>query len=163
MFAVLFGLLAISARSNSSAGAVPFVGIAVHLVLFPVVAALPAPGWARAAGYGWLVIDIVANTASIGRTSTGSTGETPEPAEIRGGIGVNADAIRRGGHVVAALWIATASLQSGGALALAIIGIPLALILTIEALLHDWLPDWSLAPAMVLLIAWLVLVGVALR
>ncbi len=34
------------------------LGVAEHLLLFPVVAALPAPRWARAAGYGWLVIDM---------------------------------------------------------------------------------------------------------
>src|SRR6266567_220686 len=34
------------------------LAVAPHLLLFPVVAALPAPRWAKAAGYGWLVIDI---------------------------------------------------------------------------------------------------------
>jgi hypothetical protein len=34
------------------------LGVAPHLLLFPVVAALPAPRWAKAAGYGWLAIDI---------------------------------------------------------------------------------------------------------
>jgi hypothetical protein len=36
------------------------LGMAPHLLLFPVVAALPAPRWAKAAGYGWLVIDVMA-------------------------------------------------------------------------------------------------------
>jgi hypothetical protein len=32
--------------------------LASRLLLFPIVAMLPAPRWARAAGYGWLVADI---------------------------------------------------------------------------------------------------------
>src|SRR5437660_8314006 len=39
--------------------------VAAHLLLFPVVAALPAPPWARAAGYGWLVIDIATDIMAL--------------------------------------------------------------------------------------------------
>src|SRR2546423_1429007 len=45
--------------TNSSvigAEALALLAIAEHLILFPVIAALPAPKWARAAGYGWLVL-----------------------------------------------------------------------------------------------------------
>jgi hypothetical protein len=34
------------------------LGNAEHLVLFPIIAALPAPRWAKQAGYGWLVVDM---------------------------------------------------------------------------------------------------------
>lgn len=79
-----------------NAGIVP---IAAHLLLFPLVAALAAPAWARAAGYGWLVIDMVSDVMAL----NGVADSTYLP-------------LRYGGHVAAALWIAAASWQAGGAL-----------------------------------------------
>lgn len=34
------------------------LGNAEHLLLFPIIAALPAPRWAQSAGYSWLVVDM---------------------------------------------------------------------------------------------------------
>ena len=68
-----------------NAGLLP---IAAHLLLFPLVAALPAPSWARAAGYGWLVINMVSDIMAL----NGVPGVTDLP-------------LRYGGHVAAALWI----------------------------------------------------------
>jgi hypothetical protein len=79
-----------------NAGLLP---IAAHLLLFPLVAALPASSWARAAGYGWLVIDMVSDIMAL----NGVPDATYLP-------------LRYGGHVAAALWIATASWQAKGAL-----------------------------------------------
>jgi hypothetical protein len=42
---------------------VALLGVAPHLLLFPVVAMLPAPRSARAAGYGWLVVDMGRRTS----------------------------------------------------------------------------------------------------
>jgi len=36
-----------------------YPGILFHLALFLLVAKLEAPEWARAAGYGWLVLDVM--------------------------------------------------------------------------------------------------------
>lgn len=88
-----------------NAGLLP---IAAHLLLFPLVAALPAPQWARAAGYGWLVIDMATDIMALNSVPT--TTYLP---------------MRYGGHVAAALWIATASWQAKGALR--IVGLLLAL------------------------------------
>jgi hypothetical protein len=88
-----------------NAGLLP---IAAHLLLFPLVAALPAPSWARAAGYGWLVIDMATDVMAL--NSVPDTTYLP---------------MRYGGHVAAALWIATASWQAKGALR--IVGLLLAL------------------------------------
>jgi hypothetical protein len=51
--------------------------VAAHLLLFPVVAALPAPPWARAVGYGWLTINIMALNVSPTRSIS------PSPAGAR--------------------------------------------------------------------------------
>lgn len=59
-----------------------------HLALLPVVAALAAPVWARAAGYTWLVVDNVVVVMDI----NGVADSTTWP-------------IRLGVHVAAATWI----------------------------------------------------------
>ncbi len=84
--------------------------VAAHLLIFPLVAALAAPQWARAAGYGWLVIDIATDIMAL----QGVADTTYLP-------------LRYGGHVSAALWIGLASWRAGGALRL--VGLLLAVLL----------------------------------
>src|SRR6266566_2165155 len=88
MFVALFVTYGIAPTSPL----VSLFGVAAHLLLFPVVAGLAAPSWAKAAGYGWLVVDIVSNVVSLAGIGDAST-----------------SAVRFGGHVVAALWIVSAS------------------------------------------------------
>src|SRR5690349_11200245 len=88
LFVALFSVYGIAPASP----VVSLLGVLVHLLLFPVVAALPAPSWAKSAGYGWLVVDIVSNVMSLGGLEDTTT-----------------SAVRFGGHIVAALWIASAS------------------------------------------------------
>jgi hypothetical protein len=42
-----------------------YVGIFDHLAVFLLVFKLPAPEWARAPGYGWLLLDVAAGTLGI--------------------------------------------------------------------------------------------------
>jgi hypothetical protein len=81
--------------------AVPLAVLAVaqHLVVFPVVAAVPAPRWARAAAYAWLVFDMGTDLLQLGGTS--------KSVYL---------VIRLAVNVLAALWIASASWRTGGAL-----------------------------------------------
>lgn len=113
--------------------------VAAHLLLFPIVTALPAPPWARAAGFGWLVIDIATDIM------------------VLNGV---ADSIylpmRYGGHISAALWIASASWQAGGATRLA--GLLLALDLGGYSFIPN-APAALLIPSGVLIPLWLVLAG----
>jgi len=53
--------------SNSVFGAeaLALLAVAEHLILLPVIAALPAPKWARAVGYGWLVLDIATDIMQL--------------------------------------------------------------------------------------------------
>jgi len=48
---------------------VALLGVAEHLILFPVVAALAVPRWARAAGYGWLIVDIATDSMALSRAA----------------------------------------------------------------------------------------------
>jgi hypothetical protein len=115
---------------------------AQHLVVFPVVAALPAPRWAKVAGYTWLVVDMTTDLVQLGGA--------PKSVYLVLRLAIN---------LVAALWIATASWRARGALrgigvfvaldfacySLVVLLSPLAFVVTL--------------PSLVLLPVWLVLVG----
>jgi hypothetical protein len=121
---------------------VALLGVAPHLLLFPIVAALPAPPWGRAAGYGWLVVDMATDIMALNGVAA--------PTFI---------AMRYGGHVSAALWIAVASWHTRGASR--IIGLLLALDLGGYSFVAPFDPTHfvGLLPSFVLLPVWLVLVG----
>lgn len=115
------------------------LGNAEHLVLFPVVAALPAPRWAKAAGYGWLVVDMATDIMAL-------QGVPP----------LIYLALRYGDHVSSALWAASASWQGRGALRV------LGLLYALDIALYSYIPRGSffiLIPSAFLLPAWLILVG----
>lgn len=117
------------------------LAVAEHLLVFPVVAALPAPRWAKAAGYGWLVIDMATDIMQLNGT--------PQTTYL---------AMRYGGHISAALWITSASWQVKGAMR--VIGVLVALDLTIYSFIA-FLPFTFviLVPSLVLLPLWLWLAG----
>jgi hypothetical protein len=115
------------------------LGNAEHLLLFPIIAALPAPRWAKSAGYGWLVVDMATDIMALQGVSP--TIYLP---------------LRYGGHIAAALWAASAALQAKGAVR--IVGVLYAL----DLALYSYLPHgvfFILLPSAVLLPLWLVLLG----
>jgi len=117
------------------------LAVAEHLLMFPVVEALPAPRWARYAGYGWLVIDIATDIMQLNGV--------PSTTYL---------AMRYGGHISAALWIASASWQIKGAIR--ITGLLLALDLAVYSFIA-FIPFTFviLIPSLVLLPLWLLLSG----
>lgn len=117
------------------------LAVAEHLLLFPVVAALPAPRWAKAAGYGWLVIDIATDIMQLNGV--------PKTTYL---------GMRYGGHISAALWLASASWETTGAFR--IIGWLVALDLAIYSFIA-FLPLTFIVlfPSLVLLPLWFLLVG----
>src|SRR5438045_2062313 len=109
LFVVLLVLVVVGLPpTNATLIIMGVLGAAAHLALLPVVAAMPAPQWARAAGYGWLIIDTMLNVASVNGLDAGVAG-----------------ALRLGGHVSSALWIATAAHNARGPVKA--IGWPLAI------------------------------------
>src|SRR5258706_13673453 len=119
---------------------ISFVGVAFHVILFPVVAALPAPGWARAAGYGWLVLDIAVNVMQLN------------------GVDEHlAPSIRLGGHVSTALWAGSVSLRSNSAMK--IVGILFTVAIGGYSLNAPWVPIWGLYPSTLLFVFWLFFLG----
>lgn len=117
------------------------LAVAEHLLVFPVVAALPAPRWAKAAGYGWLVIDMATDIMQLNGT--------PKTTYL---------AMRYGGHISAALWIASASWEVKGAMR--VIGWLLALDLALYSFIA-FIPFTFvvLVPSLLLLPLWFWLVG----
>ena len=119
------------------------VAVAFHVVLFPVVSILPSTDWARAAGYGWLTLDIAANIMQLNGVDEHIT-----------------SALRYGAHIPAIIWILTSSLK--GNRPIQIVGLLQALVMGSYSFLAPWVPMWYLYPAMILLIIWLILLGVFL-
>ena len=118
------------------------LGIATHLILFPIIDALPAPRWAKAAGYGWLVIDVATQIMQLNNVDN-----------------VTYLAMKYGGHISAAVWIIAASWQRRGALR--IVGLLLAIVLGGYSFIAPFDPTkfLGLLPSLVLLPVWLILIG----
>jgi hypothetical protein len=140
LFVALIVLFSLQARAAVPALLIAVVAAGAHLVLFPVVAAMPAASWCRAAGYFWLAIDVALNVATLNGV----------PMEI-------VMPIRLGGHVLAGIWIFTASRSLAGVARG--LGLLLGVLLIAHAFLSPWLPPWAIFPPFVLIPIWLVLVG----
>ena len=113
---------------------------ALHFLL--LVARLRAPEWARAAGYGWLTLDVLTGILSI----NGLPYDTTWP-------------VRMGGHVLAGVWIATSSLHNRR-LSIRIVGLLTGVILGGYSLVGNVLPLVFIQPSGIGLIAWLALMAV---
>lgn len=117
-----------------------YIGIFFHLTMFLLVAKLDAPEWAKAAGYGWLVLDVMTGVCMINGV----------PNEL-------ADYFRLGGHVFGGVWIVGASCQ--GSIAVRIVGSLAGTWLGGYSLVSAMLPTTFLAPASLLVTIWLLLIG----
>ena len=119
LFIILIGFF--GASSGFKSGAVPVgllvsgsvAAVAFHVVMFLVVAAMPAPSWAKAAGYGWLVVDIACSVMTLNGVAASITtplrygGPHPGWHLDRGGgvAGRRAGAIRRRGISNLPCWL----------------------------------------------------------
>jgi hypothetical protein len=117
-----------------------YVGIFYHLAVFLLVFKLPAPEWARAAGYSWLLLDVAAGVLGINLV---------QPAI--------AHHVRLGGHIFAGIWIVMTSLQ--GSLATKLVGLPTGAILFAYTFASPFLPRVWLGPAAILMLAWLAILA----
>jgi hypothetical protein len=137
--AALFGLQdkpAPVVAPDAALFAISCLGVAFHLALLPVVASLPGRDWAKASGYGWIVVDIVSNVMAINGVAD---------AQVLG--------VRLGGHIAAAVWIAAVSYGRRGSTR--VLGLGLALWLFGYSFAAPWVPDAAFTPAVPLMIGWL--------
>lgn len=122
--------------------ALAVLAVTQHLVVFPVAAALPAPGWAVGAAYVWLLVDMGTDIAQLFGA--------PVSAYLPVRLAVN---------VLAALWIATASLRDRGALRVIGLFVALDLVAYSAAALVLKQAFVVALPSLVLLPIWFALVG----
>jgi hypothetical protein len=115
-----------------------------HLSLLPVVAALPAPAWARVGGYTWAVFDTILAIATLHGVPIASI--TPW---------------RLGLHVAAAIWPLGAALTNTGAVRWA--GFLLSGALGVVPLLGPSLPPEAMMIAVPFIFLWLGVVGWKLK
>jgi len=144
--AVLFIALFAAFSMPTLAPIAPYLGITIHWLLFPVVAAVPATSWGRAAGYGWLVIDNVAGMLAINGVDFAMT-------------------VRLGGHLSAAVWVLAASLLAEGwhrALGIFVAAVVFGAVSLIPANAFEW-SRWLLPAGLPLFVIWLGNAGYRLR
>ncbi|MFJ5780173.1 hypothetical protein [Streptomyces sp. NPDC093094] len=120
---------------------VEYTGILFHLAVMFVVARLPAPEWARAAGYGWLTLDVLSAVMTIN--------------EVLHDI---AWAVRLGGHVMAGMWFITTSLLAAPR-GVRVVGVVLGSWLALYSFLGNVLPQEALYPGGLLVPVWFLLLA----
>lgn len=149
LFALHFITYFIPSLSNASfataagpALVVAVLALAQHGVVFPVAAALPAPGWARTSAYVWLIGDMVSDLMQL----AGS----PKTEYL---------ALRLIVNVLAAFWFMAASWRAP--MAMRIIGIFVGWDLIAYSLSAPfWISAFVLSlPSLILVPAWFALVG----
>jgi hypothetical protein len=113
-----------------------YPGIVFHLSLFFLVPRLPAPSWARAAGYGWLIIDTTVGVLSLNGV----------PDAI-------AQPMRLGGHIFAGIWIAVSSLS--GSTPMMVTGLISGIWLFVFTFVSPFYPMSALGPASLVVLVWL--------
>ena len=117
-----------------------YPGILFHLALFLLVPKLEAPEWARAAGYGWLLLDVTTGVMTMDNVAH----------DI-------AYSERYGGHIFAGIWMITVSLR--GSLPVRITGILGGGILFLYSFVARFVPATALSPTSILILLWLALIA----
>lgn len=117
-----------------------YPGIFFHLAIFLLVPCLPAPDWAKAAGYGWIVLDVMTGVLTLHGV----------PHAI-------ADSVRLGGHIFAGIWIASASMS--GSSPMNVVGLITGAWLFTFTFVSPFLPMTMLAPASISMLLWLGIVA----
>ncbi len=133
---ILFAVVVVSFSRPHRPWWTDYPGIIWHLLTFILVAKLDAPDWARAAGYGWLVIDVLVGVLTLNHV----------PAALY-------FPIRLGGHVFGGTWITMASLS--GSPAMRIVGVIAGVWLAGYSFVSPFVSPKALGPDSILVIVWL--------
>lgn len=137
------------ARNKERPAPGEYVGTLFHLLLLPVVAAVPAAAAGQASGFLWIACDVVAGIGVIWyRDRIASATPVFLP-------------VRMAGHLFAAIWVAGVSLHLGWA-GMAV-GALLALGFAGYTLAGGRLPEKALAVPGALMVAWLLLLAWSLH
>ncbi|MEC3980071.1 hypothetical protein [Amycolatopsis sp. H20-H5] len=113
-----------------------YTGILFHVSILFLVSRMDGPLWAKAAGFGWLALDIATGALLINHV----------PHDI-------AFPLRLGGHVMCGIWMATVSLLAVSKV-IRIVGAIAGAWLSLYTFVSPVLPTLFLAPASILLLVW---------
>lgn len=152
--AAFAGLLASISRGPRSRVA-PALGVLSHLALMPAVAYLPAPRWARAGGYAWMLIDTLLGVFELNLIAS-----DPDEDELQQ-QGKLITRTRLGLHVCAAMWVIPASWQAPGWQR--VLGVTFGASLGGFSFVASRLPRAAMAPIGVLQVLWLAWIGWSLQ
>ncbi|MDR1807921.1 MAG: hypothetical protein LBR33_08440 [Propionibacteriaceae bacterium] len=120
-------------------------GLAYHALMLPAVAALPAPAWAEAAGFAWMLADMALEVAGLA------------------GAAIDAGPIREGLHLVACLWLLGAGWSGGPELGLIGTALAAAFVARLAGRVRRGRPAaWARHASALLNVLWIVAVAVAL-
>lgn len=119
----------------------PIFGVFFHLAALFFVSRVPAPQWAKAAGFGWLALDVA---VAVGIMDVNGV---PENIFMP---------MRLGGHVLAATWIIAVSLLSRP-IAFRVVGLVTAALLALYSFLGTVLPVNFLIVPSVGTVVWFVI------
>ncbi len=117
-----------------------YPGILFHLAIFLLVSKLDAPEWARAAGYGWILLDVTTGVMTMGNVAHNI-----------------AYFERYGGHIFAGIWFVTVSLP--GSRAVRITGVLAGALLFSYSFVTRFVPAVALSATSPLILIWLGLVA----
>lgn len=122
-----------------------YLGVFFHLSILFLVSRLAAAPWAKAAGYGWVALDVLAGILMINDVAYDT-----------------AWAVRLGGHVLAGVWIVSSSLVSKS-WPVRVVGVVTGLWLGAYSFVGDVLPESFLRPAGILILVWFALLAISHR
>ena len=147
VLAVVLFIPALVSFATAEPGAVwpEYPGVLFHLTLLLIIAQLPSPAWARATGYGWIVLDVLAGILAINAI----------PHDL-------VWPVRLSGHVLAGVWLVTTSALSRR-WPIRLVGAITGLDLGLYSFVATHVPLAALYPSGVLLVVWLVLVAMLAR
>ncbi len=118
-----------------------YTGVFFHLAILLLVSRLDAPDWAKAAGYGWITLDVLTGILTINEVAYDITWP-----------------VRLGGHVLAGVWILLSSLYARQR-AIQIVGALTGIWLGSYSFLANIAPEPVVYPASLLIIAWFILLA----
>ncbi|MFB7085727.1 hypothetical protein [Streptomyces sp. NPDC056296] len=118
-----------------------YTGVFFHLAILLLISRMSAPDWAKAAGYGWIALDVLTGIMTINDV----------PYEITWPV-------RLGGHVLAGVWIVMSSAHARQR-SLRIIGGLTGLWLGAYSFIANVAPEPVLYPASMLIIVWFTLLA----
>ena len=117
------------------------IGILYHLIILGIVTRLKAPIWAKAAGFGWLTLDVCCGIMTL--------------CNVEEAV---ANPVRLGGHVLCGIWIASVCLFCKNRI-LKYLGFFIAAWLALYSFFGGVLPMSMLTVPGILVVVWLALMG----